>query len=182
MTASEQDGFIAKVVEHLADMDPLSQVVIKCHLLLEDRFNSILRNSIYNPEVLDKFSLTFAQKMHLVRGFCISQRGPGMWELLSAMNALRNALAHSLDAVQRQKKFEVVKQFYLRELENPELKKQDEDQPEHLLFMMAYALCEGFIKRVDEDAAMVGGGVKAMIKVMRKELYEPETKAPESTV
>jgi len=101
MKQAERDAFIQKVVEHLAEIDALAQVVIKCHLLLEDRFNAILRHSIYNPEVLDKFSLTFAQKLHLVRGFAVSERGPGIWELLAAMNALRNALAHSLDAAQR---------------------------------------------------------------------------------
>jgi len=57
------------------------------------------------------------------------------------------------------KKFDLVRHIYLREMHNPKLKKEDEEQPDHLLFLMAYALCEGFIKRVEEDAAMISGGV-----------------------
>jgi hypothetical protein len=33
MQPSERNKFIEKVVQHLADIDPLAQVVIKCHLL-----------------------------------------------------------------------------------------------------------------------------------------------------
>jgi hypothetical protein len=94
----------------------------------------------------------------------------------AAINSLRNAIAHSLDAGKRQTKFDVVKTIYMRELDDPERRGEDQNEPDHLLFLKAYALCEGYLKQVEEDARFVGRGVRSMIGYMRKQFYQPDQK------
>src|SRR5436309_2821356 len=96
MTPRTED-FIAEITKHFREVDELTQVVLKGHLLLEERFNSILLNSVYNPEGLDRWKLSFNQKLHLAKAFCISPHREGTFELLTAINSLRNGIAHSLD-------------------------------------------------------------------------------------
>ena len=166
MTEAELQEFIAKATEHFQELDPLIQVVLRGHLLLEERLNATLTHSLYNPEVFEKMNLTFHHKLLFARAFSVSLRGEGMWELIAAINTLRNAIAHSLDAGKRQAKFDAVKMLYLRELDDPELRGEDQDEPDHLLFLKAYALCEGYLRRVEEDAHFVGRGVRAMIRLL----------------
>jgi hypothetical protein len=172
VTEEELQEFCAKATEHFQEVDPLTQVVLRGHLLLEERLNAIVKNSLYNPAFAEK--LNFHHKLLFARAFTVSQRGDVMWDLLAAINVLRNSIAHSLDAEQRRKKFQTVKALYLRELEDPELKKEDQDEPDHLLFLKAYALCEGYIRRAQQDAEMVGGMIRRMIGAMRNEFYRQD--------
>ncbi len=174
MSPSEQEDFIAKATEHFKEIDPLTQVVLRGHLLLEERLNAILKASLYNQATFDKMNLTFHHKLLFARAFTVSQRADGMWDLIVAINTLRNGIAHSLDPQQRQKKFVSMREIYFRELEKPELIKEDETEPDHLLFLKAYALCEGYIRRAQQDAEMVGSMVRHMIAAMRKEFYQPD--------
>jgi hypothetical protein len=64
----------------------------------------------------------------------------------------------------------------MRELDDPKLRGEDQDEPDHLLFLKAYALCEGYLRRVEEDAHFVGRSVRAMIGYMRKQFYQPDQK------
>ncbi len=59
-------------------------------------------------------------------------------------------------------------------IKNPELRKEDETEPDHLLFLKAYAVCEGYLLRVEGDAEMIGNSIRRMIDVMRKEWYAPD--------
>jgi hypothetical protein len=176
MTEEELQGFYAKAAEHFQEVDPLIQVVLRGHLLLEERINATLKHSLYNPELFEKMTLNFHHKLQFARAFSVSLRREGMWELIAAVNTLRNAIAHPLDGEKRQTKFDAVKALYLRELTDSELRGEDENEPDHLLFLKAYALCEGYLRRVEEDARFVGRGVRAMIGYMRKQFYQPEQK------
>lgn len=176
MTEEELHEFYAKAAEQFQEVDPLIQVVLRGHLLLEERINAMLKHSLYNPELFEKMNLNFHHKLQFVRAFSVSLHGEGMWELIAAVNTLRNAIARSLDGEKRQAKFNAVKALYLRELTDPELRGADENEPDHLLFLKAYALCEGYLRRVEEGARFVGRGVRAMIGYMRKQFYQLDQK------
>lgn len=162
--------FIQNIQQHFAAIDELTQVVIKGHLLLEEAFNSILAKSLYNPELLEGCNLRFSQKLQLVRAFCISPHGDGTWEMVAAINALRNGIAHSLDQQKRNEKFQRLKAAYLRELGDPATVEEDRRQPDHLLFLLALALCYGFIQRVEQDADLMNRFVGRMVAGRRDDL------------
>jgi hypothetical protein len=176
LTEEELKQFYAKATEHFQAVDPLIQVVLRGHLLLEERLNATLKHSLYNPELFEKMNLNFHHKLLFARAFSVSLRAEGVWDLIAAINALRNSIAHSLDGEQRQKKFDAVKTIYLRELDDPELRAEDRDEPDHLLFLKAFALCEGYLRQVEDDARFAGNGVRTVVRYMRKQFYQPDQK------
>ncbi len=163
-------GFIEIAQQFFTGIDNLTEFVIKGHLLLEEKFNSILRNCVYFPEFLASTSLRFQQKMQLVRAFCISPNGDGIWELISAINALRNGIAHSLDPDKRTEQFRRLKDVYLRELEDPALREVDIQQPDDRLFLLAFSLSIGFVQRIEQDSAMMNRFIGAMVAGRREQL------------
>ena len=171
MPSEEHRQFIEEASKHFGDVDQLTQVVLKGHLLLEGRLNSILRSVLYNPEVFEKVKLNFGHKQILAKGFCVSRRSPGMWDLLTAINSLRNSIAHSLDATRRRQKYDALRQIYLREIENPEARKEAQLLPDHLLFLDAYAFCSGYLSGVEKDARVISNGMRRMIDVAREESH-----------
>ena len=165
-----KEEFVRQIQQHFAEIDELTQVVIKAHLLLEEAFNSILAKCLYDPELLESCNLRFNQKVQLVRAFCMSPHGDGIWEIITAMNALRNAIAHSLDQQKRDDKFQKLKTLYLRELDDPATAEQDSVLPDHLLFMMAYSFCHGFIVRIQHDADLMSRFMGRMVAGRRDHL------------
>ncbi len=174
MSQEETDAFTAKMEAAFRDVDAMTQFVLRAHLMLEERLNNILRSCLYNPDIFDKMKLTFATKMLFAQAFAVSQNGSGMWELIAAINTLRNSIAHSLDDAHRQQRFQRLREIYLRELEKPELRQEDENEVDHLLFLKAYALCEGYVRGVEQDAQMAGRFIRSTVGAMRKEWYEPQ--------
>jgi hypothetical protein len=59
----ETEKFTEKITKHFAEVDPLTQVVLKGHLLLEERLNATVRHALYNPELFDRMKLNFHHKM-----------------------------------------------------------------------------------------------------------------------
>ena len=77
------------------------------HVQIANQY-TILKSCLHNPAMFDKLSLNLNTKMLLARVLTISQRADGMWNLITAINSLRNGLGHFLDAVQRDMKFEIM--------------------------------------------------------------------------
>ncbi|MEO8097222.1 MAG: hypothetical protein ABI811_05930 [Acidobacteriota bacterium] len=164
------EAFIATVTQHFADIDELAQVVIKGHLLIEEQFNTILQHSVLHADQVTEANLRFYQKLQLVKAFCVSPYGDGMFDLMALMNALRNGIAHSLDQNKRAEQFKRMKIAYLRELEKEGLAKEDEVLLDHLLFMMAVGLCTGFLGRMEDEARATNNVNQRLLAARRKEL------------
>ena len=78
VTEEELQEFYAKATEHFQKVDPRIQVVLRSHLLLEDRLNATLKHSLYNPELFEKMSLNFHHKLLFARAFSASLRAEGV--------------------------------------------------------------------------------------------------------
>lgn len=85
LTEEELQEFYAKATEHFQAVDTLIQVVLRGHLLLEDRLNATLKHSLYNPELFEKMNLNFHHKLLFARSFSISLRAEGVWDLIAAI-------------------------------------------------------------------------------------------------
>ena len=172
----DDEHYTEESIRAFLEIDPLTQVVLRGHLLLEEHLNSILRSSLFNHSMFDRIKLSFHHKLLFAQAFAVSQRGTGMWELLAAFNTLRNSIAHSLDTEHKQQKFAAMRLLYLRELEKPEAIKRDEIDPPHILVMKAFSLCNGYLRMVVKDAEFIGIGVRGIVEHMRRESYQPDPK------
>jgi hypothetical protein len=100
LAISDSDTF-EEVLRHFDDLDPIVVTIIKGHLVLEQHLNASVARLMQQPDVFPKARLTFTQKTVLLRALCGNMISPNFWPLLERLNALRNAVAHRLDKVLR---------------------------------------------------------------------------------
>lgn len=97
------------------DSDDAALIILKGHLVVEERINAVLEKFVFHPEFMDKARLTFAQKLNVARAMSLDESENSMWEVLERLNALRNRLSHSLDGARRADAMEALKAAFTRE-------------------------------------------------------------------
>jgi len=91
------DDAFQEYLNHMPkDNDPLL-LVLKGHLLIEQQLGGILAVAIPSVEYLELGKRKFIEKLRLCRSFARTQQASPAWELMLAINTLRNAYAHSLE-------------------------------------------------------------------------------------
>ncbi len=91
------EGLRDRYMEHMPDIDDLTLIILKGHLLVEELLERILNTIACSPEALVNARLSFSQKAFLARALSWDEDTDAFWDLLSALNPLRNDLAHSLE-------------------------------------------------------------------------------------
>ncbi len=101
-----------RVKEKLPKND-LDLVILKGHLLIEERLDSILMFE-FDPDSFDlkKINLRFFQKLLLSKAVCHKfgekPMANSLWDGIQKLNSLRNELAHNLETVRFEKKLDAV--------------------------------------------------------------------------
>jgi hypothetical protein len=149
----QQKSFIERFAEHLSKVDELTLVVLKGHLLLEESLDKIITTFVFHPEQLADAWLTFAQRVAIARSMSLDEFGNTMWELILAINALRNDLAHSLNSPRRLNRLARVKELYFREcVDLPDIEHDRLLKDQHIISLalaLSYGFLEGFQKEVN---------------------------------
>jgi hypothetical protein len=83
--------------EHMPDTDDLPLIALKGHLLVEEMLVELSSKLLPHHEYLDDASLRFHQKVSLVRSALHLKHNHRAWDLINALNRLRNDLVHSLE-------------------------------------------------------------------------------------
>ena len=85
-------------LRHMPDTDSdLALIVLKGHLLLEQRTREFISERMLSPNALDDARLTSHQLICLAEALTLPNEQPKrMWSALRKLNALRNQLAHNL--------------------------------------------------------------------------------------
>lgn len=133
-------------------VDEVAHVLLKGHLLLEETLSAVLDQYVFHREHLEDARLTFAQKVQLARAFCLRKNTLGEWELVLAINALRNDLAHRLNSSGREAKLARVRDLYVRETASfarPEDRKKWTDV---VVLLNACGHCAGFLSTFLADS------------------------------
>src|SRR5688572_30754256 len=111
----ELNRAIERFREEMASIDEVAHVLLKGHLLLEEAISLILDQYVFHREHVANARLSFHQKSLLARALCLRKDRLGEWEVIAAINALRNDLAHKLNSPGRGSKLATVKELYFRE-------------------------------------------------------------------
>jgi hypothetical protein len=146
-------GMLDKFAAQVEALDEVAHVVLKGHLLIEEWLTRAIAQHLFHPEhVNDDGRLSFSQKTALARSLGLRKNTSGMWELIAAVNGLRNELAHSLDSPRRLKKLEKLKAIYFRETHGLQDSEQMKNWPDALLVRRVCALCLGFLSSFAQDS------------------------------
>jgi hypothetical protein len=110
---SQREHFL-RLISQL-ESDNAALVILKGHLVIEERLTAVIEKFVFHPEHLDKARLTFAQKLAIARSLSLDEDTNSMWNLIEKLNTLRNKLSHSLDGEPRARAMEAVKTAYVAE-------------------------------------------------------------------
>jgi len=88
------DHFFVHMPDEHSD---LTLIVLKGHLLLEQRVREFIGERMLSPKALDSARLSFFQLVCLAEALTFPNEDPKrMWDFLRKLNSLRNQLAHDL--------------------------------------------------------------------------------------
>lgn len=164
-----------KFEEHFSTVDATAQIVLKGHLLIEEALDSILGKFVFHSECLESANLRFAQKIDLARSVSLDDHNNEMWELVRAINSLRNELSHSLKSEKRQQKANRVIELYLKLLDNPETAKHHADQSEEDVLMWAVSFFLGFLSAFEAEVERFKKFISALDQVANPYRHQKST-------
>ncbi len=156
---------LSRFLKQMAEVDQVTQVVLKGHLLCEESLGRVIENFVFYPSHLDACHLSFYQKVEMSRALCLRKNNFTIWELLLAINSLRNELAHSLESSKRQGKIEKVKRLVAEEMKS-EHESLDQDDPDFIILSKACGLCLGFLSSFEGDAQAFRGLIDCMDRTL----------------
>jgi len=101
-----------RFTDELRTVDDVAQIVLKGHLVMEGLLTEAIETFLLHGEFLEAARFQVHQKIALCRAISTSDQNNKMWELVSSVNSLRNALSHSLDADRRTKAMHGLRTIY----------------------------------------------------------------------
>ncbi|MFQ5658705.1 MAG: hypothetical protein ACE5G5_14275 [Candidatus Methylomirabilales bacterium] len=87
---------LEEIRRHLDKTDDPILVILRAHLLIEERLRDILARVCRSPDELQMARLSFHQALYLCRAVIGRQDDPA-WDFVSRLNEVRNRIAHDLD-------------------------------------------------------------------------------------
>jgi hypothetical protein len=157
---------IDRFKQEMESVDEVAHVLLKGHLLVEEALSAVIDQYVFHREALEEARLTFVQKVHVARALCLRKQTLGEWELILAINALRNDMAHRLNSPLRHKKLARVKELYVREAANFAGLEEIKSGPESVLVLYACGHVAGFLATFLADSKIFRSLVHAMDRTM----------------
>lgn len=164
---------LKRFAEQMTQVDELALVVLKGHLVLEEQLERILGTFVFHRKHLEAADLSFYKKVCLARSVSLDEPENSMWELVLAVNALRNELAHALHSEKRQKKFERLKTLYVAENDVSPDEANALDQ--HVLASFAIALALGFLGSFEEEVVRFKDLINGLDRVVNPHRHNVRT-------
>jgi hypothetical protein len=148
MPDNEKQNYIELFAKHTKEIDKLQQAVLTGHLIIETALNNIISVIFFHPDHIDDGRFRFEQKVRIARAYALRKDKDDIWDLILAINSLRNEIAHNLQSEKRKTKMDRVRQLFLNDPTVASAFKQFSD-PEIAEF--ACALCTGYLASLEGD-------------------------------
>jgi len=136
-----------RFTEQIQHVDDISQIVLKGHLVIEETMTEAIGRFVFHKDIIESANLRFPQKLALCRAMTISEHESNMWDVISAINTLRNYLSHSLNIEKRSQKINSLKSVFGKESNCDIKQEKEEDQ----ICMAAISYSLGFLHAFLED-------------------------------
>jgi hypothetical protein len=159
-----------RFIREMDTIDEMVHVLLKGHLLLEEELASIIDQHVFHRENVAEARLSFSQKLSLARSLCLRKNKLGEWDLVAAINGLRNNLAHGLNSPDREKRLEKLKSIYFREAADFGRIEQIKAASDHEIVFAACAHCVGFLAKCADDLRQLRHIIHEMDRQMYPEL------------
>lgn len=141
-----------RFAKEMEEVDEVVNVLLKGHLLIEEALTRIIELYVFHRKYLDDAKLNFAQKLQVARSLGLRKNEFGEWELIKAINVLRNEVAHNLRSPEREKKLDKVKEVFYREAAGHPKLAELKTESNQTILLAACAHCAGFLSALEDDS------------------------------
>jgi hypothetical protein len=155
---------LTKLEEHLRFVDESALVVLKGHLVIEETLGEIISTFVFHGEYLEEARLTFAQKVAVARTMSLDEHENEMWQLIVAINSLRNDLAHSLQSPKRATKTKALIDLH-KKLGGTVKMPDGKEVPEHVVLSFTISFSLGFLSGFVEEVRRFRSTVDELDKI-----------------
>lgn len=135
--------------KHLTEVDELSQIVLKGHLIIESALDNIIEIIFFHPEHILEKRFAFLQKVAVCRSLCLRRDRETTWDVIEAVNAVRNEVAHRLDRAKFKPKMDRLRELYRKEGYPAHV--EGEDVSDQAIVLYACSGCTGFLGTFEHD-------------------------------
>ena len=90
------DKLYGRIKKHIPRSKDPVLVILKAHLLIEERLHGLIQNHLLHPEKLGDARLTFLQSLRLCQAMTHDPK-LFLWRFVERLNQVRNKLTHHLD-------------------------------------------------------------------------------------
>jgi len=136
-------GLLKRFHEQISEIDRFATAVLKAHFLVEEQIDSLLEVVAKNPKHLEGRP-SFDRKVKWIRAF-----GPlgdnEHWQLILALNTLRNKVAHKFDGPEREAAIANLRNEF-RQVMEPDPK--DKELRDYNLLLVASMFSVAFLVRL----------------------------------
>ena len=94
---TEFDNAVARFQQIVSPNADELLIVLKGHLLVEEKLRAIISSSVANPEYIENARLSFANVLQLARAFVGHLNDSSCWTAAEKLNSTRNKLAHQAE-------------------------------------------------------------------------------------
>jgi len=181
MDETQKGKMLKDVWEHMATIDEVALVVLKGHLLIEESLGRIISWFVFHADKLDSARLSFAQQVWIARSMSLDEADNTMWDLILAINGLRNDLAHNLHSEKRKSRVERVLSLYnaeTRDLRSDERATETEEQ--HVVLSYAIGLCLGFLSAFEAEVERFKEWLERLDRVVNRHRHRAGNEKPTS--
>ncbi|MDA3788301.1 MAG: hypothetical protein PF503_07375 [Desulfobacula sp.] len=152
------DKILEKFIQYMPKGDDLT-LVLKGHLLLEEKLELIISSFFPNAKVIHRARFSFHNKTVLSQAICWRQPDDEMWSLITLINSLCNDLAHNLESNKRESRCDAVIQKHLEISANDsdynDLKQCPKSDQLKLAFIHALGFLENFRLDVESNSSFI---------------------------
>lgn len=183
--SSHLDKYAALFNEKMGQPDPLLQAVLTGHLIIETALENILALVFFHPEhVFKEARLSFSQKVHIVRAYGLRKDDNSFWDLILAVNSVRNEIAHNLAGEKRDARLQQLRSLFIAEASG-EMQatlekdwKRLKDVPDPTIVVWACSLCTGFLGEFEADISSLRSMIDALDQSMNPDRERVARKTP----
>ncbi|MEP0202976.1 hypothetical protein [Bauldia litoralis] len=183
---SHLDKYAALFHEKMGQTDPLLQAVVIGHLIIETALDNILAVIFFHPEQIFKEArLSFSQKVHVVRAYGLRKDDNSIWDLILAVNSVRNEIAHNLAGEKRNARLKQLRSLFMAEASG-EMQaalekdwKRLKDVPDTAIVVWACSLSTGFLGEFEADVSSLRNMIDGLDERMNPDKQRVARKTPE---
>jgi hypothetical protein len=150
MKMDEEDRkFIDKFHEDLSQVDEAAQLVLNAHFSVEKPLGAFVESIFFHPKYI-RNRFTFVNRVRIARAYTTESHDRFEWDVILALNEMRNVIAHRGDGEARVAALEVVRKEILRSY-NEDIKKEAENANYRRVLTLAALIGGGFILILHEQ-------------------------------